>query len=111
MHEPIFTPVAFDTALRQFLAEPSHANRFLTGVADVLEGDPFLTMTQDLLDEALNLSQAYILGNLDRAVASESAQIAMAELPVFIPGEQAGLYTARIRACAADLDTVQGGQR
>ncbi|MDQ0842427.1 hypothetical protein [Streptomyces sp. V1I6] len=94
---------AFDSALRQFLAAPSHAHRFLAGVADVLKGDPFLTMTQDLLDEALNLSTQYILGNLDSKIVEETTRIATAELPLFAPGETTGLYAARIRASAEDL--------
>jgi hypothetical protein len=103
MHEPIFTADTFDSALRQFLAEPSHAQRFLDGVADVLESDPFLTMTRDLLDEALNLATQYILGNLDSHIRAEATETAMAELPLFVPGEHAGLYTARLRACAGGV--------
>jgi hypothetical protein len=103
MHEPIFTADRFDSALRQFLAEPSHAQRFLDGVADVLEGDPFLAMTRDRLDEALNLSTQYILGNLDSRIRAEATEAAMDELPLFIPGEPTGLYAARLRACAGGV--------
>lgn len=99
-HQPLD---AMDLALAEFLAGPSHAHRFLTGVADVLEGDPFLTVTQDLLDEALNLSTQYILGNLDSRIVEETTRIATVELPLFATGETTGLYAARIRAAAEDL--------
>jgi hypothetical protein len=100
--EPL-TKAQFDTGLAALLAGPSHAHRFLTGVADVLDSDPLLDMHENYLTEALNLSRAYTLAPLARAIATEAAQIAMREMPLAYRGETTGSLALRIRAAAEDI--------
>jgi hypothetical protein len=91
-----------DLALAELLAG-SPAWRFLNGVADVLDNHPFLTVTEPLVTEALNLAGAHTLGALLPSVASRASEDAMDELPEFAPGDLAGSYANRIRAAAEDL--------
>jgi hypothetical protein len=100
---PAFSLADLDAALARILAEPSHAHRFLTGIADVLDNDPFLTVNHQLVTDAMNAAARHVLGGLPDIVAAQASETAIAEFPETYPGELATSLAARIRAAAEDL--------
>jgi hypothetical protein len=92
-----------DAALARILAEPSHAHRFVTGIADVLDNDPFLTVNALLVADAMNAAARHVFTGLPDIVAAQASETAIDELPETYPGELAGSLAARIRAAAEDL--------
>jgi hypothetical protein len=92
-----------DAALARILAEPSHAHRFLAGIADVLDNHPFLTVNALLVVDAMNAAALHVFAGLPEIVAAQAAETAVDELPEAYPGELAGSLAARIRAAAEDV--------
>jgi hypothetical protein len=92
-----------DDTLARLLREPSHASRILTTTADVLAGDPFLTINAWTLDDAVRISAHLVTDGLPDAVATEAESAARLALPRTYPGETCGEYAIRLRAVAGSI--------
>ncbi|MGA5424544.1 hypothetical protein [Streptomyces lavendulocolor] len=91
---------ALDDTLARFLQEPSHASRILTTAADVLVGDPFLTINAWTLDHAVRIAAHQVTDGLPDAVAAEADRLARLALPLAHPGETCDCYALRLRDIA-----------
>ncbi|MFJ9394633.1 hypothetical protein ACIRQT_07085 [Streptomyces californicus] len=91
------TTNAFDTALHQFLAEPSRAQQILTAVAHVLQTeDPFEPLTLDAVNDYLRGAALVITDGLPDVVADETIQHAARALPSIYERETADAYALRL---------------
>ncbi|MFD8797229.1 hypothetical protein [Streptomyces atroolivaceus] len=88
---------AFDTELRQFLAEPSRAQMILTAVASALRSEnAFQPLTLDALNDCLYGATLVITDQLPDAFAEEVKQAAVRALPSIHDGETPDAYALRL---------------
>ncbi|MHC3392071.1 hypothetical protein ACLQ2E_21790 [Streptomyces lavendulocolor] len=89
-----------DDTLARLLQEPSHASQIMNAAADVLIGDPFLTVNAWTLDDAIRIGAHLVTDGLPDAVAAEAERAARLALPLAYRGETCDTYALRLRAAA-----------
>jgi hypothetical protein len=92
-----------DNTLTRLLQEPSYASKIVTATADVLDGDPFLTVNAMTMDYAAKIAAHQVTDGLPDVVAVEALAAATRALPLAYPGETCGEYAIRLRAVAKAL--------